>query len=178
MIKYFNGCDSSCPGCGSECHLEKNHFGFHRSNKHLLKAFHRWSYIKTNEPAVRFCWEETAFLIEGVILSSGKNYENFKTYLTVEHKDWLHDAEENYLLYDSHEHLLKEEIRRYKYEAMKAWMNTRKPLIKLKAIMIDKSEYEKEWLCLIDHDKMLDQDFQPKWESSEEKQFDTPFIFC
>ena len=161
MIKYFKGCNSSCPGCGSKCHLEKNHFGSHKSNKHLLKAFHRWSYIETNEPVIRFCWEETAFLIEGVILSSGKNYENFKTYLTVEHKDWLHDAEENYLLYDSHEHLLKEEIRRYKYEAMKAWMNTRKPLIKLKAIMIDKSEYEKEWLCLIDHDKMLDQEFEP-----------------
>jgi hypothetical protein len=163
-IKFYLGCDSTCPGCGPKCHSEKGHIGNHQSNKHIFKAFFNWKYTETNEPITEFCWEEKRLYRSKLTDENDNEYENSREYLKECHNDWFFDVEHNYFKY-GRKILWNEEARQYRNEVIKAWMNARKPFIKRSDGMIDRNDYPQDWLCWIDNDKELKEDFVPKWKN-------------
>lgn len=167
-VNFYLGCNSTCPGCGSKCHLEKDHIGDHQSNKHILKAFFDWKYTETNEPITEFCWEEKTLYNSKHIDDDDKEYKSSRDYLEQCHMNWLNDIEQNYKKYGRTFLYLNEEARKYKNEVIKAWMNTRKPFIKSCVDMIDKKSYANDWLCWIDNEKELKEDFVPKWKDQSQ----------
>ncbi|RNA07481.1 interferon-induced very large GTPase 1-like [Brachionus plicatilis] len=161
-IDNYIGCNSRCPCCGSKCQNAKGHQGNHRSQFHILDGFYKWISLK-NEIHTNFCWEEKSFTRLEYIIGD-KRYKNCVEFLTNEHPDWLSDIQENYDEYGKNPSNSRNI--RFRNQIMRAWMNTRKPLLKEYNSMnrkIEDKKYDKEWLSLEDAENMLPGDHVPKW---------------
>ncbi|CAF0742704.1 unnamed protein product [Brachionus calyciflorus] len=160
-IEVFLGCNSTCPGCGSKCQNAKGHEGNHCSNKHIFDGFSGWYEIGTNNVVTRFCWEETKYLKLKILTDNETNeYESFKIYLEQIHPNWLYDVTENYNKLGKIQE--NSETLKFKREVIKAWMNTRKALMRKR----NDKQYEQDWKDLEDEEKMLSSNHVAKWNDS------------
>jgi hypothetical protein len=157
-LKYFIGCESVCPCCGSKCCLENNHEGNHKSTKHVFESFHGWRFNKTNLVVTHICWE---LFLNGVI-SKGEHFETCKEYLAKFHSRWIGDLEDNYNVYIKQKN---DGFKKYEIEVIRIWMNTRKALI-AKYQIVDRDKYDAQWLEFEDRERMLPIDFEPSWEEN------------
>jgi hypothetical protein len=154
-INYYLGCDSICPGCGSKCDKEQGHTDSHKSNKHVFKSFHGWRYIESNIVVTHICWEK----FKDPVNVGEKKYDSFEEYLKECHKDWLSDIESNYNDFVASK---ATEGKKYRHEIIRTWMNTRKAFVS-KYNIIDRDDYEIQWKALEDSERMLEENFKPKW---------------
>ncbi|RNA04921.1 interferon-induced very large GTPase 1-like [Brachionus plicatilis] len=157
-IDVYLGCSARCPCCGSKCENAKGHEGHHCSNFHLIDGFFRWGEKDTNKVSTYFCWEEIKFN-KVYILLGDKKFENCKEFLEKEHPDWLNDIQNNYKNYGknpSNSGNIK-----FRNQIIRAWMNTRKPLLKIYK-RLDK-DYDDEWISMEDNKQMLQENHTPKW---------------
>ena len=163
-IDIYLGCNSTCPLCGSKCNLKKGHIGGHCSTKHIFMGFQGWKCIETNVVRTVFCWSEFIFKNSQIWIGEDKVYKNGEIYLTECHKDWLQNVNDNYLKF-GHTPDFNDKV-------IKAWMNTRKPLIfKYRKVseengekkVIDRTDYENSWTNLEDVNSILPENFIPKW---------------
>ena len=157
-IDVYLGCCSRCPCCGSKCENAKGHDGNHVSSFHILDGFFRWGEKKTNKVMTLFCWEETKFK-KGEIYLGEKKFDNCTIFLQTEHPDWLNDITENYNKYGKNP--LNSGNKKFRNQIIRAWMNTRRPLLKIYK-QLDK-EYDSEWILMEDEKKMLKEDHIAEW---------------
>ncbi len=156
-IKFYLGCHSSCPECGSKCHLKKGHIGGHSSNKHVFCSFKGIRYLKTDIVVTEFCWSKKSFK-EIKVVDLEKTYNSGEEYLQICHKDWFENIKENYFKYLNNS--------TFNFQVIRAWMNTRTALICKHAKdeqkeLKDRTDYEKSWLDL--EETCLKADFEPRW---------------
>lgn len=160
-VKFYLGCLSSCPECGSKCHLQKGHVGGHSSNKHVFCSFKGIRYIKTDIVVTEFCWSKKKFK-ESQVIFPEKTYNSGEEYLQICHKDWLENIKENYFKY------LNDST--FNFQVIRAWMNTRTALICKHAKdhqieLKDRKDYEKSWLDL--EETCLKGNFEPEWDNHD-----------
>ena len=163
-VEIYLGCESVCPGCGSKCQNSKGHDGSHASTKHLFDGFNGWGEKDTNNTTTYFCWEEKKFLKLKVYTGpqNSVEYSSFKDYVNQKHQNWLYDIEDNYNKLGKNESSAS--VLKFKRETMKAWMNTRKPILE-KYNRKDLS-YSVDWTSLQDNDKMLKLNHVAEWDDS------------
>ncbi|RMZ98090.1 Interferon-induced very large GTPase 1 [Brachionus plicatilis] len=157
-IDVYLGCCSRCPCCGSKCENAKGHDGNHVSSFHILDSFFKWGEKKTNNVTTFFCWEEKKFK-KVQIYRGEKKFDNCTIFLQTEHPDWLNDITENYNKYGKNP--LNLENKKFSNQIIRAWMNTRKPLLKLYQRL--EKEYDSEWMLMEDENKMLKEDHIAEW---------------
>ncbi|RNA37335.1 hypothetical protein BpHYR1_012663, partial [Brachionus plicatilis] len=165
-IDNYIGCNSKCPCCGSKCQNAKGHQGNHRSQFHILDGFFKWMNNDTKQILTNFCWEK--FINSKFYIGDEeyKKYKNCTEYLLNEHPEWLFDIQENYDEYGKN--VSNSGNIRFRTQIMRAWMNTRKPLLREYFInykIVDK-KYDNEWLSLEDAENMLPEDHVPKWNEN------------
>ncbi|RNA40886.1 hypothetical protein BpHYR1_033599 [Brachionus plicatilis] len=165
-IDNYIGCNSKCPCCGSKCQNAKGHQGNHRSQFHILDGFFKWMNNDTKQILTNFCWEKFINSKFYICDEEYKKYKNCKEFLLNEHPEWLFDIQENYDVYGKN--ASNSGNIRFRSQIMRAWMNTRKPLLKEYFInykIVDK-KYDNEWLSLEDEENMLPEDHVPKWNEN------------
>ena len=89
-----------------------------------------------------------------------------KKFLETKHKDWLQDVANDYEKYGKcKDDEVSAETLKYKNEVTKCWMNTRHAFLKhyKKVREIIDADYSEEFLCFVDEKRMLNENFQPKW---------------
>jgi hypothetical protein len=78
------------------------------------------------------------------------------------HQNWLYDIEDNYKKLGKDENSAS--VLEFKRETMKAWVNTRKPI--LEKYKRNDLSYSVEWTSMEDKDKTLKPNHVAEWDDS------------